>query len=207
MKLVIINYDSGNVASVANAFEKIKDNHEILVSNNVNDIKSADFLVLPGVGAFADCVIGLSKIDNLISEIKLQIANGKPFLGICVGMQVLASIGYENGKNAGLDLIKGHVKKISGANTIVPHMGWNNLHIKNKHHILNGIEEGEHFYFANSYHFVCDNSQDVVADVEYGSQTINSIIARDNVIGVQFHPEKSGVKGLKLLQNFINLNR
>lgn len=206
MKLVIINYDSGNVASVFNAFEEIKQDQEIIVSNDIQDIRRADFLVLPGVGSFDDCINGLSKVSNLVNEIKLQVLAGKPFLGICVGMQVLASIGYENGQNSGLDLIKGYVTKITPvAGLKVPHMGWNNIEIKNFNHpILLGIEQGDHFYFANSYHFICKNEKNIIANVEYGNVKINSIIAENNIVGVQFHPEKSGEVGLRLLENFLN---
>ncbi len=205
MKTIIIDYGSGNVESVVNALALAKNDGEILISNNLSEIKSATHLILPGVGAFADCVDGLKKISGLIEEIRKQVlTEKKPFLGICVGMQVLASIGYENGEHQGLGFINGHVEKISGENLKIPHMGWNNISIKpNKHAVLSDIKDGEHFYFANSFHFICQNENNVLAQVEYGEK-LAAIVAKENIFGVQFHPEKSGEAGLKLLKNFLN---
>lgn len=204
MKIVIIDYGSGNVESVANAFAAIGGG-EVLISNKIPDIRSANHLILPGVGAFADCMGGIKAINGLSEEIRKQVlTEKKPFLGICVGMQVLASIGYENGECQGLGFINGKVEKISAKNLKIPHMGWNELIVKpTKHAVLEGIESGEHFYFANSYHFTCQNENNVLAQVEYGSK-LTAIIAKENIFGVQFHPEKSGEAGLKLLKNFLN---
>jgi glutamine amidotransferase len=206
MKTIIIDYGSGNIESVLNTLNIIKTNQEIIVSRNPSEIKSGNRFILPGVSAFADCMNGLKSVNGLIEEIRKQVLNEKkPFLGICVGMQVLASVGYEDGEHQGLCFINGKVDKIPATPDLrVPHMGWNNLVIKNnKHNILKDIKEGEHFYFANSYHFHCQNENNELAYVEHGVK-ISSIIAKENIIGMQFHPEKSGEAGLKLLKNFLN---
>lgn len=206
MRIAVIDYGGGNVESVVNALSLIKDKEdEIFISNNPAEIKSANHLILPGVGAFADCMAGLKSVENLLPELRKQVLiEKKPFLGICVGMQVLAAVGHENGEHQGLAFINGQVEKIEAQNLKIPHMGWNEIIIKtNKHAVLKDIKDGEHFYFANSFHFVCRNENNVLAQVEYGSK-LNAIIAKENIFGVQFHPEKSGESGLKLLKNFLD---
>lgn len=206
MKLIVIDYGAGNVQSVINAINQIDNSLEIIVSKEISDLKSANYFVLPGVGAFGDCMDALKSIDGFIPELRNQILNyKKPFLGICVGMQVLASIGYENGEHQGLGFINGKVEKIPANDGLkVPHMGWNNIKLKNSRHpILKDIKDDEDFYFANSYHFVCQNENNVLAYADYG-QKINSILSKDNILAVQFHPEKSGEAGLRILKNFIN---
>lgn len=206
MKTVIIDYGAGNVESVVNALSAVNGSDEIVISNKISDIRSANHLVLPGVGAFADCMDGLKSVEGLLPEIRKQaLIEKKPFLGICVGMQVLASIGHENGEHAGLGFINGKVERIPLLEGLkIPHMGWNEIIIKaTKHAVLKDIKDGEHFYFANSYHFICQNENNVLAQVEYGSK-LNAIIAKENILGIQFHPEKSGEAGLKLLKNFLN---
>lgn len=206
-KIVIIDYGSGNVESFSNSLNLIKDNHDIIISNDLQHIRDADRLVLPGVGAFGDCMDGLKATTGLLQEIKQQVlVEKKPFFGVCVGMQVLASIGYEDGKHQGLDFIKGQVKKIEAIGDLrIPHMGWNDIVLqKNNHPVLEGIATGDHFYFANSYHFDCEEKDNIFAYVEYG-QKICAILAKDNIIGVQFHPEKSGEKGLRILKNFLEI--
>ena len=174
-KIVIIDYNSGNIRSVFNALSSIKNaNQEVLISQNPQDLKDATHIILPGVGAYKDCMDGLSSVSGMIDEMKIQIRNKKPFLGICVGMQLLSDFGYEDGKCAGLGLISGEVKKInsdSGALKI-PHIGWNELEIVKNHKILEGIKEGDHFYFVHSYLFEVENSQNVIARVSYGSNKI-----------------------------------
>jgi len=210
MKIVVVNYGAGNVESMRNAVEKaianLNKEFEILISSNKSDVKSADLLILPGVATFGDCMLGLKEKD-LILEIKNQVINNKkPFLGICVGMQILADIGYEDEINEGLGLIAGEVKKIDDSSGLkIPHMGWNNVEIKSSHPILKNIKSGEHFYFANSYCFDASDESSVVAVANYG-QKITSIVAKNNIVGIQFHPEKSGEAGLKVLENFINYN-
>ncbi len=204
MKTVIIDYGSGNIESVFNALSLVKNNdQEIVISKNPADLRSATSLILPGVGAFADCIAGLKSITGLAEELRKQvITEKKPFLGVCVGMQVLASVGFENGEHAGLAFINGKVEKIE-TGLRVPHMGWNEVTIKNEHPVLSGIKSGEHFYFANSYYFSCQNEHNEIAHFDYGSK-LCAIVAKDNIFGVQFHPEKSGEAGLKLLKNFLN---
>lgn len=210
MQIAIIDYGAGNIKSVKNAIEKIikeknLPNFTVIITNKKSDITSASHLILPGVGAFGDCILGLEKND-LISEIKKQVLiNKKPFLGVCVGMQVMADFGYEDGKYKGLGLISGEVKKIDSQNNSlkIPHMGWNNIEIlQNNHKIFQNISNNEHFYFANSYHFIVKNKNELVAEVFYG-QKIAAIIAKENILGIQFHPEKSGEVGLAILENFI----
>lgn len=205
MKLIIIDYGAGNIASVINALNQIKDRCEILVSNKIPEIKSASHLLLPGVSSFGETMRGLKAIEGLLPEVRNQALNEKkPFLGICAGMQVLANFGYEDGEHSGLGFIDGKVERINFSGLKVPHMGWNDLVVKaNNHAVLRGIESGEHFYFANSYHFICQNQNNVLAQAEYGEK-INAIIAKENIVGAQFHPEKSGEAGLKLLKNFLN---
>ncbi len=205
MKIVIIDYGSGNIKSVVNALTLLKGGNEIILSNKSSDVRAANYLILPGVGAFADCMQGLKAQEGLIEEIRNQVLKEKkPFLGICVGMQILASIGHENGEHQGLGFINGKVEKIPAKNDLkVPHMGWNEVVVDSKHALFKGINSGEHFYFANSYHFICQNKNNILAHVEYGEK-LSAVVAKDNILGVQFHPEKSGEAGLKLLQNFLN---
>jgi glutamine amidotransferase len=205
MKTVIIDYGAGNVESVVNALRVACGSDEILVSNKISDIRSANHLILPGVGAFGDCMAGLKSIEGLIPEIRKQVlSEKKPFLGICVGMQVLASVGHENGEHQGLGFITGKVEKIAACEGLkIPHMGWNEVVLKAEHPVLKDIKDGEHFYFANSYHFICQNEHNVLAQAEYGAK-MSVVIAKDNIFGAQFHPEKSGEAGLKLLKNFLN---
>lgn len=206
MKIVIIDYGAGNVKSVFNALKKIDNLCDVIISSDLADIKSANYFILPGVGAFGDCMNSLKSVEGLLSELRNQVLNyKKPFLGICVGMQVLASIGLENGEHHGLGLINGRVEKIPAENGLkIPQMGWNSLKIKSINHpIVLEIAQDEDFYFANSYHFICQNENNVIGYVDYGIK-INAIIAKDNIIGAQFHPEKSGKAGLKFLKNFID---
>jgi glutamine amidotransferase len=206
-KIVIIDYGSGNLQSVFNAIESIKTTSDIvLISNNPEDLKSATHIILPGVGAFGDCICSLNAIDGMVEQLKIQVLkNKKPFLGICVGMQLLADFGFEHGKYAGLGFIAGDVVEIDNQNNNlkIPHIGWNNINIKNPHPILKGIKNGEHFYFVHSFHFVSKNRNDILATVDYGLP-ITAILAKENIIATQFHPEKSSDVGLKLLKNFIS---
>ncbi len=205
MKLVVIDYGAGNVASVVNALVAVRGDIEVVVSGKISDIKSASHLLLPGVSSFGESMRGLKSTEGLLPEIRKQVlSEKKPFLAICAGMQILANFGYEDGENAGLGFIDGRVERISAPGLKIPHMGWNNVFIKaNDHPVLRDIKTGEHFYFANSYHFICQNENNVLAHVEYGSK-LNCILAKENIFAAQFHPEKSGEAGLKLLKNFLN---
>jgi len=207
-KIVIIDYKSGNLQSVFNAIDSIKNPSDIIqISNNPSDLKFATHIILPGVGAFGDCISSLKTIKGMVEELQLQvIKNKKPFLGICVGMQLLADFGFEYGQHSGLGFISGNVVEIDNHNNSlkVPHIGWNDISITKSHPILKGIKNGEHFYFVHSFHFVPKNQNDVLAIVNYGDK-INAIVSQNNIIATQFHPEKSSDAGLLLLKNFINL--
>ena len=208
MKVVILDYNAGNVQSVFNALSLVCDKSKIQISNHPADLKSATHIILPGVGAFGDCMSNLKATQGLIIELRNQVlGEKKPFLGVCVGMQALANKGLEKGTHEGLGFINGVVEEIKvekDSKLKVPHMGWNNVDLKaNKHPLLKGLASGEHFYFANSYHFVCRNENQVLGTYQYG-QKYSAIIAKDNVFAAQFHPEKSGDAGLKLLENFLN---
>jgi glutamine amidotransferase len=206
-KVVIINYGAGNIHSINNAITKVSQNNKnIVVSNQKKDIESATKLILPGVGAFGACIQKLSEL-NLIPIIKQKVLEEKiPFLGICLGMQLLATKGYEFGQHEGLGFFKASVKEIIPKQKVaVPHMGWNNISIKSSHPMLKNIENGSDFYFVHSYHFVAENENDVIASVNYGGIELAAIVAKENIVGVQFHPEKSSDNGFALLNNFLNL--
>ena len=215
MNLVIIDYGSGNLRSVENAFKiSINNNNlnfKVYVSNNLKLIKDADYIVLPGVGAYADCKKGLLKIDGLIDVlIEKVIVNCIPFLGICVGMQLMAEQGFEKEKTVGLEWIDGNIEKINylskdslGRNLKIPHMGWNNLNIYNKKHpVLENISNDEQFYFVHSYYLNTLKKNQILADTYY-SHKIPAIVGQRNYLGVQFHPEKSNKSGHKLITNWL----
>tara|TARA_Y100000389_G_scaffold169836_1_gene176412 strand:+ start:41334 stop:41966 length:633 start_codon:yes stop_codon:yes gene_type:complete len=205
--ITIVDYGSGNIRSVYNALKLINnDKYKIQVSSDPIDIKKTDKIILPGVGAFGDCIDSLSKISNMTDVLKEEVvAKKKSFLGICVGMQLLADFGYEHGKKLGLGFIPGKVVKIDSESgkLKIPQIGWNNIKIEKDHYILGGISCNEHFYFVHSYHFVPSSCDDIIATVDYGKK-LTSIIAKNNIIATQFHPEKSGESGIKLLKNFIS---
>jgi glutamine amidotransferase len=212
MKTAIIDYGSGNLHSAAKAFEKaLRDNAiqgEIIVTDKADIVAKCDSLVLPGVGAFADCRHGLDALDGMIDALNdVVIRQARPFLGICVGTQLMATRGLEKSITHGLDWISGDVKLIEPDDkTIkVPQIGWNTLNIINHHQLLNGINtgaNGAHAYFVHSYHLVAENRTDVIAECDYGGN-VTAIIGRDNIIGTQFHPEKSQKLGLALIANFL----
>lgn len=208
--VAIIDYGSGNLRSVYNAIATLSICKKITITDNVDEIARASHLILPGVGAFADCMDGLKSRAGVIEEVTKQtIGRKKPLLGICVGMQVLADSGQENGLNKGLGLISGEIKSIAQSEGFdrgykIPQIGWNNLEFKKKHAILDGIVENCDVYFANSYRFVTKDEKSVIAAANYGCE-ISAIIAKENILGIQFHPEKSGEIGLKFLRNFISI--
>lgn len=206
MRVAIIDYGSGNLRSAAKAFERMSEGDEIIVTDDAKVVQSADRIVLPGVGAFADCKRGLYAVPDMVETLNECVVNGgRPFLGICVGMQLMASMGEEFGETEGLDWVQGRIKAIKPAdkNLKIPHMGWNKLQEIGSHHpVLEGLENGSYAYFVHSFHFVPENEDQLLASVDYGER-LTAVIGRDNMIGTQFHPEKSQETGLRLISNFL----
>ncbi len=208
MKITIIDCGSGNLRSAQKAFEKASDDlfkkNNVIISSKIEDIENSNCVVLPGVGAFADFMNGLNKIDGMKDALEFLVKKkGIPFIGICVGMQVLAQKGYENRETDGIGWFKGSVKKINTNSDLpIPQMGWNNFNLKKPHPVLQQITEKDHGYFVHSYSFFSEEPSDVLATVDYGAE-IPAIIAKDNIIGVQFHPEKSQEVGLRIISNFL----
>jgi glutamine amidotransferase len=202
-KIIIIDYNMGNLTSVANALEYIGE--KPIISNKIEDIKNADYIILPGVGAFSDGMKNLKElriIDALNEEV---IKKGKPFLGICLGMQLLAEEGYEGGLNKGLGYIKGIVKKFDFKDLRIPHVGWNEVHFKNKSLLSNNLKESEIFYFVHSYHLI--TNEDVTVGIcDYGGKFV-AAIQKENIFATQFHPEKSQKPGLQILKNFMEYKK
>ncbi|MBF0358029.1 MAG: imidazole glycerol phosphate synthase subunit HisH [Magnetococcales bacterium] len=208
-KITVIDYGSGNLRSVAKALESV--GGQVTVSQSPAAIIDADRVVLPGVGAFADCYRNLQE-SGLLEPTLEHIRAGKPFLGICVGMQLLFSEGHEFGVHKGLDLISGHVGGFKtdmadpeqpGMNLKVPHMGWNRVAQKQEHPLWAGIPDNSHFYFVHSFHAQPKESQLIAGSSSYGIEFC-AAIAQDNIFATQFHPEKSQKNGLTLLKNFIS---
>ena len=180
-------------------------NARVIVTADPEAVRKADKIVLPGVGAFADCKNGLASLPGMIDTLEEQvIRGGKPFLGICVGMQLMADVGIEFGETKGLGWIKGRVVVLDPKDQSlrIPQMGWNDLELRRVHPALAGTRSGDHAYFVHSYHFLAERPQDVIATVAYGGP-VTAIIGRDNLLGVQFHPEKSQHVGLSLLKSFL----
>lgn len=209
MDVCVVDYGSGNLRSAAKALERAMaeagQSGTVRVSAERQHIQNANRIVLPGVGAFADCQAGIKAIPGLWQELDAAVRNGKPLLGICVGMQLMADWGREFGDTAGFGWIPGEVKAITPSDPTlkIPHMGWNNLLFPEKPHpLLEGIHHNAHAYFVHSYAFECKNKTDELAHVDYGGP-ITAAIGHDNVAGTQFHPEKSQAVGLRLLTNFL----
>jgi glutamine amidotransferase len=212
MTVAVIDYGSGNLHSAAKALERASresgTNTKILVTNDPDDVRRAERIVLPGVGAFADCKRGLDAVSGMVAALnEAVLKKEKPFFGICVGMQLLAERGLEHGVSNGLGWLKGEVDRISPSDSSlrIPHMGWNTLRMKRKHALLDGIDlgdRGQHAYFVHSYHFKPKDSADLVAEADYAG-SITAMVARNNIAGSQFHPEKSQKLGLALLANFL----
>jgi len=212
MHVAIIDYGSGNLHSAAKAFERAAREQgselAIKVTARPEDVADADRIVLPGVGAFADCKRGLEEVPGMIDALEEAVQErGKPFLGICVGLQLMAERGLEHGVTPGLGWIKGEVRAIapSDPGLKVPHMGWNTLRLVRENPLLEGVPTGEgglHAYFVHSYHLVPEVKDDLVASTDYGGP-ITAVIAKDNMAGTQFHPEKSQKLGLALIANFL----
>jgi glutamine amidotransferase len=212
MHVAIIDYGSGNLHSAAKAFERAAREAgsalAVKVTADPAEVRSAERIVLPGVGAFADCKCGLEAIPGMIEALEETVREeGKPFLGICVGLQLMAARGLEHGMTPGLGWVKGEVRPIAPSDPAlkIPHMGWNALNVRSEHALLEGIpigEEGLNAYFVHSYHLVPEEEGVLVAETEYGGP-ITAIVAKDNMAGTQFHPEKSQKLGLKLIANFL----
>ena len=212
MSVAIIDYGSGNLHSARKAFERAAReagvDEEIVVTSDPAAVAKADRIVLPGVGAFADCRRGLDGVDGMVDAMTEAVRrNGRPFFGICVGMQLMASRGLEYQTTLGLDWIGGDVKAIEpeDAGLKIPHMGWNTLHPQREHPLLDGIETGPnglHAYFVHSFALDPENQDEVMAVTDYGGP-LTAVVARDNMAGTQFHPEKSQKLGLALIANFL----
>jgi glutamine amidotransferase len=208
MLTVLVDYNSGNLHSAEKAFQRVAaevGGGEVLVSSRPQDVARADRVVLPGDGAFPACRHALDAYGGLFDAIEQAVrVQGRPFLGICVGMQMMASWGREYTDTAGFDWIGGEVVKITPSDPAlkVPHMGWNNIVIDRPHPVLEGIHSGDHAYFVHSYHFRVADPAHLLAHCDYGGP-ITAIVGRDNMVGVQFHPEKSQAAGLRLIGNFL----
>ena len=208
MKLVIINYGSGNLHSVHKSFESVNQSlgnpYEILVSSSANEISQSDKIVLPGVGAFGECKNALMSYDGLLTSLEDVVINKKiPFMGICVGMQLLADQSSEFEINEGLKWIPGEVVKLDSNNNFpIPHMGWNEIEFID-HPLFTGCSQKSDFYFVHSYYFKLQNKDNLLATTKYPNELTAAVI-KDNIFGTQFHPEKSHSNGMKVIKNFLN---
>jgi imidazole glycerol-phosphate synthase subunit HisH len=212
MRVAIIDYGSGNLRSATKAFERASReasvNADILLTDKAEVVADADRIVLPGVGAYADCKAGLAAVPGMIEALREAVENkARPFLGICVGMQLMSSRGLEKSVTEGLDWIKGDVVEMmpSDKSLKIPQIGWNTIELKRPHPLFNGIRTGSnglHAYFVHSYHLAACNPDDVLAVTDYGGP-VTAAVVRDNKVGTQFHPEKSQALGLALIANFL----
>ena len=208
MKVTIVDYNSGNISSVINSFKEVaKDKVNIEVTADLNKIKSSDKVVLPGQGSFKSCEDALNKINGLTEALnKFAINDKKPLLGICVGLQMFADIGYEETETKGLGWISGKVSKVDNQNGKykLPHIGWNQINIVKQSKIFENIENNSHMYFVHRYEFIPEDKNVISATTDYSSNIVCSV-EKENIFGTQFHPEKSDTMGLKIIDNFINL--
>jgi imidazole glycerol-phosphate synthase subunit HisH len=207
MRTALIDYGSGNIASAAKALARAagETGQDIIVTADPDQVKQADRIVLPGVGAFADCMQGLSGVPGMVEALEDSvIKRGKPFLGICVGMQLMARDGREFGVHKGLGWIDGEVAPMMPADPMlkIPHMGWNEITPTQAHPVFAGIEPGAHAYFVHSFEMKLEKPDQLLATTDYGG-AVTAAVARDNMVGTQFHPEKSQAVGLRLLSNFL----
>ena len=212
MKTVIIDYGSGNLHSALKAFERAAADNgikgRIIVSNKADEVATADRIVLPGVGAFKDCRDGLNAVEGMREVLQQQvIARGRPFLGICVGMQLMATRGLEHQTTQGLGWVAGDVVRITPDDPAlkIPHMGWNTLKLHSGHPVMQDIATGKsglHAYFVHSYHLQPTLPEDLIATTDYGG-AVTAIVGYENLVGTQFHPEKSQELGLRLIANFL----
>ena len=208
MNVTIVDYKSGNISSVINSFKEVaQDKVKIEVTSDVSKIKSSDKIVLPGQGSFKGCVDALKSINGLVDSLNdFVMINKKPLLGICVGLQMFADVGYEETETKGLGWISGKVSKINNQNGKfkLPHIGWNEINIMKDSKILKDIKDKSHMYFVHSYEFVPNDKNAILATTNYSSNHVCAVEI-ENIFGTQFHPEKSDKIGLKIINNFINL--
>ena len=208
MNVTIVDYNSGNISSVINSFKEVaKDKVNIEVTSDLQTIKTSDKVVLPGQGSFKSCIDGLKNISGLIDTLnEFALESKKPILGICVGLQMFADIGYEETETKGLGWISGKVSKIDNQDGKfkLPHIGWNEINITKESKIFKEIENNSHMYFVHSYEFVPDDKSVISATTNYSSNVVCAA-EKENIFGTQFHPEKSDKIGLQIIGNFINL--
>ena len=208
MNVTIVDYNSGNISSVINSFKEVaKDKVNIEVTSDLNKIKSSDKVVLPGQGSFKSCVDALNNIEGLVDSLnEFAISSKKPLLGICVGLQMFADIGYEETETKGLGWMPGKVSKIDNQDGKykLPHIGWNQINIVKESKIFKNIDNNSHMYFVHSYEFIPSDKNVISATTDYSTNIVCSV-EKENLFGTQFHPEKSDKTGLQIIQNFINL--
>ncbi|MFL2902295.1 MAG: imidazole glycerol phosphate synthase subunit HisH [Candidatus Pelagibacter sp.] len=208
MNVTIVDYNSGNISSVINSFKEVaKDKVNIKVTSDLATIKTSDKVVLPGQGSFKSCIDGLNSINGLIDTLnEFALESKKPLLGICVGLQMFADIGYEEVETKGLGWISGKVSKIDNqeGKFKLPHIGWNEINIIKDSKIFKGIENNSHMYFVHSYEFVPEDKSVILATTDYSSNVVCAA-EKENIFGTQFHPEKSDKIGLNIIENFIIL--
>ena len=208
MNVTIVDYNSGNISSVINSFkEAAKDKVNIEVTSDLEKIKTCDKVVLPGQGSFKSCIEALNSIKGLVDTLnEFAINSKKPLLGICVGLQMFADIGYEETETKGLGWISGKVSKINNQNNKykLPHIGWNEINILKDSKIFKDIDNNSHMYFVHSYEFIPEDKNVISAKTDYSSNIVCAV-EKENIFGTQFHPEKSDKTGLKIIDNFINL--
>ena len=208
MNVTIVDYNSGNISSVINSFKEVaKDKVNIEVTSDLEKIKSSDKLVLPGQGSFKSCIEALNSINGLVDTLnEFAINSKKPLLGICVGLQMFADIGYEEIETKGLGWISGKVSKINNQNNKykLPHIGWNQINILKDSKIFKNVENNSHMYFVHSYEFIPKDKKVISSTADYSSNIVCSV-EKENIFGTQFHPEKSDKLGLQIINNFINI--
>ena len=208
MRVALVDYDSGNLHSAEKAFQLMGRDAgaEVVVTSDPEVAARADRIVLPGDGAFPACRTALGEVDGMAEAIQQAVlTRGVPFMGICVGMQMLATTGHEYRETPGLDWIGGEIRAIAAPGLKVPHMGWNDLVIDRPHPVLEGIATGDHAYFVHSWQFQVADPAHLLAHIDYGGP-VTAVVGRDNIVGTQFHPEKSQAVGLRLIANFLRWN-
>ena len=213
MRVAVVDYGSGNLHSVLQSLKAAASREDLpydcFLTNQAEEVAQADYIVLPGVGAYKDCAENLAAVDGMMDALTETVVNkSRPFLGICVGMQLMAQRGMEDGITDGLGWFQGDVDRLqpelsNGQALKIPHMGWNSLDLLQPHDVFNGVDMGDAVYFVHSYHLSNPQDEDLIAVVDYGGRVV-AAIGRDNMVGMQFHPEKSQQIGQKLLLNFLN---